>query len=244
MNVLVRSVLASTILISFKFRLGLSFTINQRISPMERLSPLNVLGTEVAEEECTAYGEDDETWAKYEEIVDKAKEQVKVRKSKSKQIDPQACIDFIKSRDQLLPIPPFSDEYESVMTAQNEAFIEHSSLTTDDLQYCTQILYYVGNRSAKANCPAPVAIAWRKLQESGIIPRENCYSTYMYTLGISDEFVDLCAEVAEAHDLLFEPNEKTIALRIKMLMIRGDAASAEKMLKSLPVSIWNILADC
>lgn len=57
-----------------------------------------------------------------------------------------------------------------------------------------------------------------------------------YTLGTSDEIDNICCKVAEVQNLFFDPNKKTVALRISSLRYRGDAASAEKSLKSLPVS--------
>jgi hypothetical protein len=73
------------------------------------------------------------------------------------------------------------------------------------------------------------------MKECGMLPRENGLSTYMYALSLDEAFADVSAEVASLHDLLYEPNEKTITLRIKELIFRNDALGAEKILASLPV---------
>jgi hypothetical protein len=43
-----------------------------------------------------------------------------------------------------------------------------------------------------------------------------------------------CEEAATLHDELYEPNEKTVTLRINSFIRAGDAAAAEELLRSLP----------
>jgi len=50
----------------------------------------------------------------------------------------------------------------------------------------------------------------------------------------SQETDDLLSEIATFHDLLYEPCEKTITLRIKSYIHRGDVQKAEILLDTLP----------
>lgn len=50
----------------------------------------------------------------------------------------------------------------------------------------------------------------------------------------SREKIDLPNELAIFHDLLFEPTEKTISLRVKRLVSHGHAKEAERLLDSFP----------
>ncbi len=46
--------------------------------------------------------------------------------------------------------------------------------------------------------------------------------------------IDLPTEIAVFHDLLFEPTEKSISLRVKRLVSQGNASGAEELLNSIP----------
>lgn len=48
--------------------------------------------------------------------------------------------------------------------------------------------------------------------------------------------IDLATELALFHDLLYEPTEKSISLRVKRLVSMGDAEAAEILLDSFPTS--------
>jgi len=50
------------------------------------------------------------------------------------------------------------------------------------------------------------------------------------------DVIDLPTELAIFHDLLFEPTEKSISLRVKRLVSQGDATTAEFLLDSFPSS--------
>jgi hypothetical protein len=51
-----------------------------------------------------------------------------------------------------------------------------------------------------------------------------------------DYSIDLATELALFHDLLYEPTEKSISLRVKRLVAMGDAEAAEILLDSFPTS--------
>lgn len=50
----------------------------------------------------------------------------------------------------------------------------------------------------------------------------------------NQERIDLPTELAIFHDLLFEPTEKSISLRVKRLVLQGNAKDAECLLDSFP----------
>jgi pentatricopeptide repeat protein len=51
-------------------------------------------------------------------------------------------------------------------------------------------------------------------------------------------------QVATFHDALFEPNEKTVTLRIRTMTANDDAAAAEALLESIPVSLNYVCVHC
>lgn len=139
--------------------------------------------------------------------------------------------------------------YES-MTGQGILFRDHYNFTMEQYQFAFRSLIYFADTCAKRKVGGSVmAIPWQKLKEAGMIPRENSVSTYMYTLSHhSDSSEDdgtsssssisyineILDEVAIFHDLLYSPNEKTIFLRMKRFIGKGDIHSAEEILYSLP----------
>ena len=48
------------------------------------------------------------------------------------------------------------------------------------------------------------------------------------------EIIDFPTEVAYFHDLLYNPTEKSVSLRVKRLVSKGDAVGAEKLLDAFP----------
>ena len=53
--------------------------------------------------------------------------------------------------------------------------------------------------------------------------------------------IDIPGEVATFHDLLYEPTEKSISLRVKGLVRRGEVAEAEALLLSMSKSSFKML---
>lgn len=70
--------------------------------------------------------------------------------------------------------------------------------------------------------------------ESGIIPQRKAIAAYMYTLSLDEESAHLSGEIAAYHNKFFDPDEGSISIRIKGLIIDGDANGAEQLLKTLP----------
>jgi hypothetical protein len=134
------------------------------------------------------------------------------------------------------------------MNEQKHLFLNCTSLTDAQYEFALRILTYMGDFCAKRKSSKPVLVAWYKLQEAGMVPRENCLSTYLYVLSSFDQdSTDAsCAaeQVATFHDALFEPNEKTVTLRIRTMTANDDAAAAEALLESIPVSLSYPFLHC
>jgi pentatricopeptide repeat protein len=124
--------------------------------------------------------------------------------------------------------------FRQVTTEQKENFCNISGFSEGQYAYLTRCICYVADFCAKEQSAEPALVAWHKLKEVGFVPRENTISTYMYVLSLSPEAQEACWEVASFHDFMFKPNEKTITIRIKSLVARGDAPAAERLLGSLP----------
>ena len=181
----------------------------------------------------------DDPWDLYESIIDTVK--VRVRVNKKDNIDFAPALQYLTSREQVLEIPDLDGDFEQILNDQQENFLTKTNLTSIQYDYAVKVLTYMGDFCAKKQQPLPLAIAWRKLLESGKFPRENTISTYMYALSLDESTSHLCGEAATVHDLLFEPNEKTIVLRIKSLIASGDAVGAELLLQKLPNNDWTRL---
>ena len=135
----------------------------------------------------------------------------------------------------------------SELEAQKLLFCEVSGLSSAQQKLALRVLGYIGNYCAKKRSCVPLRIGWYKLKEMGASPRENVLSTYLYGLALVEEeikempmreeiSISLPEEVAAFHDSLFQPTEKTLTLRIKALVQKGDARGAERLLEMMPVS--------
>lgn len=133
--------------------------------------------------------------------------------------------------------------FRKALNAQKELFMTATAFHEAQYEYCARCLTYLGDLSAKRKSSEAVRVAWRKVLEMGMAPRENCVSTYMFALSLASDTSDMTFDVASFHDRLFEPNEKTTCLRIKTLVARGDPLGAEEILFSLPDKTRKASAD-
>lgn len=180
---------------------------------------------------------DDETWEAYYSVVVEVMASPRVLK-KEKPEDLQVAKEFLLSKRSFSSVPsPLTDgeAFDDKMKQQKELFTEHYKLSIAQYDYAMRCLVYMGDNCAKRRSARPIAVAWHKMKESGMIPRENCISTYMYVLSTDESCGDALGEVATSHDLFFSPNEKTVTLRIKTLIGKNDVDKAEEILASLPV---------
>jgi hypothetical protein len=191
---------------------------------------------------------DEEIWAAYESAVSDVLESRRVL-MKEKLEDLENATKAILSRKRLSSIPSPLRDGEATMDylkQQKERYMEHYNLSPAQYNYAVRSLVYLGDFCAKRQRATGIRVAWEKMKESGVMPRENAISTYMYVLGTDDTCSDTLIEVAAFHDLLFPANEKTTTLRIKALIARNDVEEAETILSSLSVSVSVLvyLQDC
>ena len=186
-----------------------------------------------------------DVWSTYCEAMEDIMSRARVLQSKNKKTtltkdELQPVQEYLLSNSVVLRPPSLEDDrsdysYRDEFMRQSELFRNSTGFTDRQYDYLTRCLTYIGDVSAKKQSSFPVVVAWSKLQEAGITPRENCVSTYMYVLSLGTDKRSLqdSFQVATFHDHLFEPNEKTITLRIKSLIANGDASGAERVLSSL-----------
>jgi hypothetical protein len=189
---------------------------------------------------------DDETWEAYESTILEVMGSSRVLKKDKPEIV-QAVKAFLLSKKSLVDLPsPLIDgevvSFRDNMKEQRGVFNEHYNLTRAEYDFAMRCLVYMGDTCAKQRNGQPIAVVWHKMKESGMIPRENCISTYMYVLSMDESCSEALLEVATFHDLLYSPNEKTISLRIKNLIGTNDIAKAEDLLAWLPVRFLFIYA--
>ncbi|KAL7555108.1 hypothetical protein ACHAWF_018734 [Thalassiosira exigua] len=118
-----------------------------------------------------------------------------------------------------------------------EMYMDHTGLTLQQLKLSTVLLSHLGDYCAKNTSIKPLQIAWEKILEAGLMPLSRTLSTYLYVLSLEGENGveerDIAAEVAMYHDALYGPTEKTVALLVKSMVVKGDAAGAEALLDSI-----------
>lgn len=186
----------------------------------------------------------DDPWDAYVSMVNLVQGKVRIPKkvvTDPGELDIAPALQYLTCQEEILETPVLGSDFETTLAGQRAAFMAKTNLTTFQYDYAMKVLAYIGDFCAKKQEPRPLAIAWRKLMESGVSPRENTISTYMYALSLDESTSQMCGQAATFHDLLFEPNEKTIALRIKSLIASGDAVGAELLLRRLPNNDWTRL---
>jgi hypothetical protein len=186
---------------------------------------------------------DEETWTAFEDIVKEAMSSPRVLK-KDKQENMGPVKDFLLSNRRLVNMPsPLTRgrAFRGDMQEQKLVFSEKYGWNSKQYDFATRCLVYMGDFCAKRQNPRPIAVAWHKMKEAGMIPRENGITTFMYVLSQDTFCSEALDEVATFHDILYPPNEKSITLRINSLIAKHDAAGAEDMLASLPVRVPSYL---
>lgn len=195
----------------------------------------------VSQEERTLSPFDPLEWQEYESTVRAVVDMGRMTTKKDSPEDFFRALDYLLDTRSILPIPSLTEQnFRSAMVEQKQNFLAAVNMTKKQHELAMRALTYMGDHCAKQRAPTPLNVAWYKINEAGMIPRENCISTYMYVLSLQD--TSLTGEVATFHDLFYGPNEKTITLRIKSMIAKGDAAAAEQLLGSLPVRcVWTLL---
>jgi len=138
-------------------------------------------------------------------------------------------------------------KFQSQMNDQRLSFIDTCKLTDHQLNFALRVLTYFGDYCAKKSFHKPLHIAWDKMKEMGIVPPKNVLSTFLYSFSLeadceSSSFnaddnnynpTHMKEEVATLHDVMYEPSENTISLRIKALVRKGNAVAAERLITNL-----------
>lgn len=136
---------------------------------------------------------------------------------------------------------------QTQIETQKQTFLTTCHLTQRQINLVVRALTYLGDYCAKTSVYRPLLIAWDKLMEMGVVPAKQALSTYLYVLSSSttedggEEEGEYNAkaipeEVAILHDILHQPTENTITLRIKGLVEKGDAEAAEALIRTFPTS--------
>ena len=204
---------------------------------------------------------DDDAWMIYESMMRELMTNKRVLK-KDKLGDMEPVQQFLLSRPQdettaksslssPLVYAKSNDNrlYRETLRQRRTEFNATSQWTDKQYDYALRCITYIGDFCAKERTSLPIVVAWYKMKLCGMIPKENCISTFMYVLSINAEggkcgnhsaeklnsiTNDVLMEVATSHDLLFPPNEKTVTLRIKSLIANHNIQDAERILQSLP----------
>lgn len=191
-------------------------------------------------QDVTSLDVPDEIWELYISTMAEVMESRRVMKQDSIE-SIQAVQAYLISKETLSNIPSLigtnQREIQDVMADQAVRFRNHYNFTVEQYQFAYRSLVYFGDACAKRGLGPIVVVPWHKLKEAGMIPRENSISTYMYILSCTEDtstYSEALDEVATFHDLLYSPNEKTVFLRMKSLIGKGNVEPAEKILYSLP----------
>ena len=187
-------------------------------------------------EECHYLPFDEKIWEAYESAINDVISSRRVLK-KDKPETLEEAREFLLSKKCLQSIPsPLvtnGETLEDEIRVQRDRFMEHYNLSRDQYNYVMRSLVYLGDYCAKKQRAPGILVAWEKMKESGILPKQNSLSTYMYILGSDDDCRDTLMEVATFHDIFFSPNENSITLRIKHFIQKNQVDKAEEILSSL-----------
>jgi len=149
-------------------------------------------------------------------------------------------------------------QFEMELDEQRDVFLNVSNFTKVQHQLALRGLSVLGDFCAKRSLPEPLYIAWEKIKEAGMVPKDSSINTYLYVVGVAaaspsllstnsthfpslvnqslptekddDMALDVPGEIATFHDIMYEPTEKSVSLRIKRMVAKGDFAGAEKLL--------------
>lgn len=205
----------------------------------------------------------DDCWDSYLSTIKAIISQNQPRK-KERKMDVTKVHEYLLSKSCLVPSPPSPLLYTTATTTttatiisdsnsknqfqqdiidQRHKFNEVYNFTRMQYEYGTRTLIRVGDYCARHGLSRPIVVAWQKMLEAGMTPNEQCYTTFMYALGVEEEKEDnptttmlqnhIMAQVATMHDLLHDPNERTVSLRIKNLIANNQVEQAEALLQSL-----------
>ena len=181
----------------------------------------------------------DDMWEEYRILVQDIMARDRVIKKVQADVLPSVQ-DFLLSRS-ISSIPNLSAEsmhdFRQTSRIYYKDFCETKGWNKVQSEYLERCLSYTADWCAKKQFIVPAMIAWLKMRETGFVPRENTVSTFLFVLGLRPEDVlpqMVLSDVATFHDACYNPNEKTVFLRIKSLIASGHAQEAEDLLQAIP----------
>jgi len=141
-------------------------------------------------------------------------------------------------------------ELRSNIAKSKDTYLTQTQLTPAQYKLALMALTYMGDYCAKKRVSIPLLVAWYIVKDGGMILRDKAYGTYLYVLssidhnnnGVSaaplkgeeeEERTRVAEEVATIHDILFQPDEKTLSVRVKNMVKRGDEHGAMELLSSV-----------
>jgi len=190
----------------------------------------------------------------YEESMHEVLDSFRVMQKKDQLEDLEAAKRYLFSPRRFIditPAPSDNHDFKEYMKEQRDTFLQKTELNQNQKQLAVRALNYIGDHCAKKRTSAPLHVAWDKIKEAGLAPRENSLSAYLYILSFMPMLDDDCmvqestdlyhasdvsSEVAFYHDMLYRPTENTVSIRIKTLVEQGNAEEAEKLLWNLSSS--------
>eukprot|EP00957_Ditylum_brightwellii_P125201 9544457-Ditylum_brightwellii.AAC.1 len=142
------------------------------------------------------------------------------------------------------------EELRSNIAKSKDTYLTQTQLTPAQYKLALMALTYMGDYCAKKRVSIPLLVAWYIVKDGGMILRDKAYGTYLYVLssidrnnnGVSaaplkgeeeEERTRVAEEVATIHDILFQPDEKTLSVRVKNMVKRGDEHGAMELLSSV-----------
>jgi pentatricopeptide repeat protein len=134
------------------------------------------------------------------------------------------------------------NDFQEQIKRQSQKIEDEGKLNSHQRQLALRALSYMGDYCAKKQTSLPLYVAWDKIKEAGLTPRNHALSSYLYMLSSQNDIDDIVSssdgsditgEVATFHDVMYEPTENTVSIRIKSLVRQGKAAEAEDLLWAL-----------
>lgn len=176
-------------------------------------------------------------WQEYEMMVRTVMDNRRIMKRKDKPEDVAAAMAYLLTNHSIVEPPNLASlsletDARACMLQQKQDFLLQANVTELQHEFAMRTLTYLGDYCAKNRKPTALLVAWHKLVEAGMVPRENCISTYMYVLSLLSDNTNAVTQVATFHDLFYQPNEKTVTLRIKSMIGNNNAAGAEELLRT------------
>jgi Pentacotripeptide-repeat region of PRORP len=117
-----------------------------------------------------------------------------------------------------------------------QQFIWAANFSTNAFEYCTRCVVYLGDLCAKKSDHDVAVLAWNKMREMGLIPREVVMVAFIYVLSSDEEHassdrLNASLEAAIMYDTFWKVTEATLTLRVKNLVARGDVEVAEQLIE-------------